>query len=269
MRTDMIVYSLSSKQTLLQNDIQKVCEVLLSREIRPIEVRDDSIAFSPQSTHNVSLIISVGGDGTILRAAMLALQMNVPILGISKGSLGFLAEVELGELGKSIDQFRDKKFRLDRRNVLEAEIKKKTYFALNEMVLSGQHLRIIEMDVYVNNLYLTSYKADGLVISTSTGSTAYNLSAGGPIVFPDTEVILITPICSHSLTVRPLVISSKDVGRLCPKGEQWVAIDGRTEMKAPSSLNIKLSEKTVQFIRFNQDYFVEGLRNKLSWSGKM
>ena len=215
-------------------------------------------------------LLVLGGDGTILRASKIAHRLGLPIFAISGGTLGFLAETSLEQLQVSLREVLANKYFLDERWLLRARWGENERFALNEFQIKSADQRMMECDVAVNESFLTTYKADGLIVATATGSTAYNLSAGGPIVLPGTDVILLTPICPHSLTVRSLVLSGRDVLELAGKpGRQLVVADGHHEMVWDGEpLHIDSSSQKICFIRLSKHSFVDGLRNKLHWSGK-
>ncbi|MDD5456561.1 MAG: NAD(+)/NADH kinase [Candidatus Margulisbacteria bacterium] len=217
------------------------------------------------------VLLTLGGVGTILRGSLVAARNNLFVLGISKGYLGFLSEIALEQLGEALKKFFSGEFSTDKRNFLKIKMEKQTSYALNELALKSSHIKMMELEVYLNDMYLTNYKADGLIVSTPTGSTAYNLSAGGPIIFPDTEVITITPICSHALTVRSLVVSAGDVITIRPKGPDiYAMIDGRETCNVKEEkIQVSFSKREVRFVRFSRQSFIDGLRNKLNWSGKI
>jgi NAD+ kinase len=218
----------------------------------------------------LDILLVIGGDGTILEAAKYALNKDIPMLCVSKGYLGFLAEINLKELSKALMLISKNNFFYDYRSFLSVKSKNNEYFCLNEVVVKGTSFKIIDLDIYLNNHFLSSYKTDGVIVASSTGSTAYNLSAGGPIVFPDTEVIIITPICSHSLTIRPLIVSAKDNIKIVSTNKDCAfSVDGNKEIKEDVlDIQVSFSDKTVKFIRFDKYSFIKGLKNKLNWSGK-
>jgi NAD+ kinase len=227
------------------------------------------IEISDALPEKIDWLLALGGDGTILHAAVIARELGCPLLGISAGHLGFLAEITLEQLPEALLRVAQSKYDLDSRRWLEAKLNGETFLALNEVAIKGKHLSMIELDVSLAETPLTTYKADGLIVATSTGSTAYNLSAGGPIIFPDTEALIMTPICPHSLTVRSIVLSPKETIRIESKQEVLVSIDGREERISKGPIDLHLAAKTVSFIRLHPASFVSGLRNKLGWSGKL
>lgn len=160
-------------------------------------------------------IIVLGGDGTLLRAAKQCADLDCPILGINLGHLGFMTEVEVPEIGPALAAVTSKEYELDVRHLLRAEIWRQetlldSFTALNDVVVTkGPHARLINVETYVNNAYVNTYPADGIIIATPTGSTAYSFSAGGPILSPDLNVMVLTPICPHSFFDRSIVINAE------------------------------------------------------------
>ncbi|MEI7941555.1 MAG: NAD(+)/NADH kinase [Candidatus Riflemargulisbacteria bacterium] len=246
----------------LENDIAQIKELVFSFGDEFID-----ISFSKEK---VDVILVLGGDGTILQAAMVALEMDSPMLCVSRGYLGFLAEVDIHGLNEALAKLKRNEYFYDDRNLLSVKCDKKEYLCLNEVVVKGDAFKLVNLDVYLNDNFLSSYKTDGVIISSSTGSTAYNLSAGGPIIFPDTEAIIITPVCSHSLTIRPLVVSAKDKIKVVSTDTNCAfSVDGNEAVIAEKlDLQVEVSKNMVRFIRFDKYSFIKGLRSKLNWSGK-
>lgn len=230
--------------------------------------------------NKVELLISLGGDGTLLRAARLAASIDIPVFGVNLGGLGFLTQIGIDDLEKSLEKLYQEKYFLDERMMLdclikrrEKEIKKLT--ALNDVVIGkGAFARIICLATYVNNDYVITYSADGLVVSTSTGSTAYSLSAGGPIVNPNINSIILTPICPHTLSARPLIIGENDQVRITLESseeEVMVTIDGQEgfTLEPNDEVIIKKSDHKARLITFKEKSFYAILREKLRWSGQI
>ncbi|MBI3933759.1 MAG: NAD(+)/NADH kinase [Acidobacteria bacterium] len=222
------------------------------------------------------LIIVLGGDGTLLAAARHARAASVPILAVNLGSLGFLTAVTTGELYESLEQILKGKHQLDCRKMLQIQIVRSggesvTYHALNDAVLNkGAISRIIDFETYVDGSFLNLFKADGLIVSTPTGSTAYCLAAGGPIVYPAVEAFIITPICSHTLTNRPLVVSDRSQIEVVVKTEAesvFLTVDGQVGLALHSGDRIvcQLSPSHISLVRPAKKDFYEVLRNKLKW----
>jgi len=228
----------------------------------------------------VDLIISLGGDGTLLRAARLAAAENIPVFGVNLGGLGFLTQIGIDDLEKSLEKLYQEKYFLDERMMLTCSVERrgkeiKKFTALNDVVIGkGAFARIISLATYVNNNYVITYSADGLVVSTSTGSTAYSLSAGGPIVKPSINSIILTPICPHTLSARPFIISEDDQVKITlevNEEEVMVTIDGQEgfALKPNDEVIIKKSDHKARLITFKEKSFYTILREKLRWSGQI
>jgi NAD+ kinase len=229
---------------------------------------------------NVDLIISLGGDGTLLRAARLVATEEIPVFGVNLGGLGFLTQIGIDDLEKSLERLYQEKYFLDERMMLECSVKRKDkeikkFIALNDIVIGkGAFARIICLATYVNSDYVITYSADGLVVSTSTGSTAYSLSAGGPIVNPNINSIILTPICPHTLSARPLIISENDQIQIkleSIKKEIMVTIDGQEgfALEPNDEVIVKKSDHKAKLITFREKNFYAILREKLKWSGQV
>ncbi len=229
---------------------------------------------------NVDLIISLGGDGTLLRAARLAATEDIPVFGVNLGGLGFLTQVGIDGLEKSLEKLYQGRYFLDERMMLNCTVKRreeeiKKFTALNDVVIGkGAFARIICLATYVNNDYVITYSADGLVVSTSTGSTAYSLSAGGPIVNPNINSIILTPICPHTLSARPLIVGENDQVKVKLESSEekvMVTIDGQEGfvLKPKDEVIIKKSNHKAQLITFKEKSFYAILREKLGWSGQI
>lgn len=223
------------------------------------------------------LIVVLGGDGTLLAAARLLEGRDVPVLGINHGGLGFLTAVRLEELYDDLQAVLAGNYSSDSRMMIDASIVRKgktvaSQRALNDVVINkGTPARIIEVEARVDGQYVSSFRADGIILSTPTGSTAYNMSAGGPIVHPAMDAILLTPICSHTLTNRPIVLppSVRVVVTLNSGNEPGVfaTVDGQVgiPMEAEDVLSVGISDSRVRLIApVGKDYF-DVLRGKLKW----
>ncbi len=220
-------------------------------------------------------IIAVGGDGTIIHCARYALAANKPLLGINAGRLGFLAQLEASEMEEFLPCLLQKQFSIDRRMLLEtvyhAQNESKTFYALNDAVLSkGERAKIVDINVYCNEKFMDSYRADGIIFSTPTGSTAYSLSAGGPIIDPQVQSILMTLICPHTLFARPVLFHSDKVLRVEGKyinnsNLLYLTVDGQDPIKISDgeSVEIKISQKQIQLVSFDNRDFYEILSKKI------
>ena len=224
----------------------------------------------------VDLIIVLGGDGTLISVARLVGEQNVPIVGVNLGRLGFLTEITRDELPEMLERLIADDYQISDRMMLDAFIHRDDkvvgrFTVLNDVVINkGALARIIDMETYVDGRHLTSYKADGLIISTPTGSTGYNLAAGGPIIYPDINSLLITPICPHMLTNRPIMVWSRSVIEIKVSFEDDVVFftaDGQVGRKLlpGDRVEVRRSKLRTRLVSSpSKDYF-EILRTKLNW----
>ena len=222
------------------------------------------------------MLISIGGDGTILRAATLVQDSGVPILGINAGRLGFLATVQKENIATFLQLVLDKKYTISKRTLLSLSSSspnksiEEMNFAMNEITVSRKDTTsMITIDTYLNGEYLNSYWADGLIISTPTGSTGYSLSCGGPILTPDVKSLVITPLAPHNLNARPLVVPDETEIRLKVTGREanyLVSLDSRvTSVKNESILTLKKTPFEINMVEIQGETFLKTLRNKLLW----
>lgn len=219
------------------------------------------------------MLIVLGGDGTILRALDFAIPNDMPILGINLGRLGFLSEVELDAMDVDIEQVLDGYYTVDERMIMCVDgFDEGTMFALNEIVIgrSSPEVRILSLEYYANGTIINRIAGDGLIIASSTGSTAYSLSAGGPIVSPGLDCFVLTPVCPHMLNVRPVVLSASDsitVRTTDDRSEARAVLDGRKFIPLEgesAAITIRRSERNAKFIRLHDRNYFELLRGKLS-----
>ncbi len=219
-------------------------------------------------------VIVIGGDGSLIEVARLFWEKDIPILGINMGTLGYLTEVEVGHIEEAIAQVLAGDYELENRMMLEGVFgDQRTDVSLNDIVVSRKgELHIIHFRLYVNGELLNDYEADGVVLSTPTGSTAYNLSAGGPIVEPTASLIVVTPICSHALNTRSIVLSSEDeieieigLGRNGTREEVYVSFDGADTavLKTGDRVAVRKSEASTTFMKLSKVSFLETLRRKM------
>jgi NAD+ kinase len=224
------------------------------------------------------LVLVFGGDGTMLRVARAVAAPGVPLLGINVGGLGFLTGVPPQRLTSSIHRLFAGRFDLEERALLAASVrlgggKTKRQLALNDFVVSrGITSRLIELEVHVNDELLSRYRCDGFITSSPTGSTAYSLAAGGDIVSPDAEVLALTPICPHTLSIRPVVVglnSTVQVRLLSSRVTAILAADGQEQidLHAGDTVTIRRSQRVVRLVRLEGTTFFSTLRQKLGWSG--
>ena len=221
------------------------------------------------------LLISIGGDGTILRAITYVKDLNIPIVGINTGRLGFLATIPMNTVEKALNEIFDGNYRISKRSLLAISIDKgeavfDLNFALNEITVSRKNTTsMISVETWLDDEYLTSYWADGLIVSTPTGSTGYSLSCGGPVIMPESDSLVLTPIAPHNLNARPLVISSNKIIKLKVNGredEHLVSLDSRIKtLPNNTTVTIQKAPFNVHMIELKDERFIETLRKKLLW----
>ncbi len=238
------------------------------------------VADKPALVAQVDLIVVLGGDGTLLSVAdcVGAAGMDVPILGVNFGSLGFLTEATLPELYPSLDAALSGRARVEKRLMLRATTVRAgaalpEHLALNDVVITkAARARMTDLSVSVGDEFVTRVKADGLIVATPTGSTAYNLAAGGPIVQPDVDALVLTPIAPHMLTNRPIVIPASSLVRVQPlmaeRDELYVTFDGQAgyQLEAGDEVRIRCAERRVRLLRPSTRSYFEVLRQKLKWN---
>lgn len=226
--------------------------------------------------HTPGLVIVLGGDGTLLSVARIFAATGTPILSVNLGSLGFLTEVRLGDLYTTLESWCENCHTLDARKMLHSEIIRdgsvvKTYEALNEVVVSkGDIARMGEFAVELDGKNVARFRADGVIVSTPTGSTAYTLAANGPILTPDVDALVVTPICPHLLTLRPIVVRGDASLAVRVEGvptQCLLTVDGQTgfELHLGDEVRCRRSDYTVNLVRLSESGFFDALRNKLSW----
>lgn len=242
--------------------------------------RPDGMRYTDASAipEDVECIIALGGDGTLLHASRDLVDMSLPLLGVNLGTLGYLAEIELANIAPTLDRLIADDFFIEDRMMLQGTVvtsdrEKVQDIALNDIVISRRgRLRVVDFNVYVDDVFLCSYRADGIIVSTPTGSTGYSLSAGGPIVSPDASLILLTALAPHTLISRTIVLPdnvvvSVEIGnaRSDEEGGAEASFDGDTFLVPENGgrIVISKSEKKTHFIRMNHTSFVENLREKL------
>lgn len=251
------------------NVAKRVIEFLSSRQV---EVSQGTIGPEDEA------VIVVGGDGTLLHVAAQAFEKQLPLLGINAGGLGFLTEVHTDEMTEALERLVQGSFDLDKRMMLRVEVVDEKdgvigkYTALNEAVITkGALSKIIKINTWADQSFLTTYRGDGLIIASSTGSTGYNLSAGGPIIHPGLEVIVLTPICPFALSARPLILSGSSSIRVEVQDiqdEVCLDVDGQVGMHLHRGyvINVSREQGYLKLIKSpHRDYFTI-LREKLGWT---
>ena len=269
----------SHAQTLFDILQSHGAEIIIDREFYHFLTSDLRLKIRPEglidNNHfSADMAISIGGDGTFLKAASRVGDKNIPILGINTGRLGFLADISPNEMEETFDEIFNDKYSTEERSVLALNIKdkkeEKTIFALNEIaILKRDSSSMISIHTAINGQPLTTYQADGLIIATPTGSTAYSLSVGGPIIVPQSKTISLTPVAPHSLNIRPLVICDDfevDLHVESRSHNYLVSVDGRSEScKESCHLQIRKASHTVKVVKRHNHSFFDTIRAKLMW----
>ena len=252
-------------------------DIVLSQELRHEAFNREFPSvedYISQTGETIDFALSVGGDGTFLTTASLVGYLDIPILGINCGHLGYLAEVQTEDIDAVLDQLITNNYTIEKRRMLEVSCqydnKIVSPYALNEVaVLKSGLSSMITVDVTLNGELLHNYKADGLLIATPTGSTAYNLSVGGPLLDPHVHAIILTPVATHSLNIRPLVVlddSKLDIKISSRNGNFLLSVDGRSQVLSQDiQLHIERSQRTIKLVRINGQTFLQSLKDKLNW----
>lgn len=242
----------------------------MSDELRSLKY--DCEYLSNEKLANASdVIVIFGGDGTILRIVKECAEADCEIFAINLGNIGFLTEVEITGVDKAIEEICKKQTTIEKRNLLEVVYKNKSFAALNEVVIArGSRTKMVYIDMMVNNVLVDRLRSDGIIVSSPTGSTAYSLSAGGPIVTPDVDAFVLTPICPHSFHSRPFVISNDSTIKLYllrADPSAYLNVDGEdvAEMEMGDMVEIKKSNLTAKFVRLNCYNFYDNIVQKLNY----
>ncbi len=250
-------------------------QVVVDRESSPFAPGTDTLAREEMGSRPLRLAIVLGGDGTLLSAARALAKSGIPVLGVNLGSLGFLTEVPLQDLYPTLQAIEDGKHAVEVRAMLHCEVVRRDsrvagYDALNDIVVGkGTIARLNHCDVYVDGVFVSVYKADSLIVSTPTGSTAYSLSAGGPILMPTVHALVITPVSAHSLTHRPVVVPDTSLVEIVVNtgaDEAYLSVDGQVGMPMYDGDRVRChkSENQVRLLRMPGTFF-DLLRTKMKW----
>lgn len=273
-----------------KNSIHVLFDLLLQKKVEAIVENDffNSIKQGNPSNNygsfktftaldnSYDMLISVGGDGTILRAITFVKDLSIPIVGINTGRLGFLSTIQTNEIEQAINNILNGNYKTSKRTLLSVETNPKTQelseidFALNEIAVSRKNTTsMITVETHLNNEYLTSYWADGLIISTPTGSTGYSLSCGGPVITPETDSFVLTPIAPHNLSARPVVIPNNTEIQLKVSGREdyyLISLDSRIATLQNSTIvTIKKASFKIIMVELLNESFIDTLRKKLLW----
>jgi len=210
-------------------------------------------------------VIVLGGDGTILDKATVCAIYDTPLVGINLGSIGYLTDVDKNDGYLAIQNILNKKYNLQKRMMVETIIAGKKHYALNDIcVLKSNNAKLITFDIYINDEYIDTFRADGVIVSTPSGSTAYNLSAGGPIVKPDLDIMVITPICPYKMYSRSLVVSGSDIVKISSNDNVLVSVDGNNTTNTQKHISISKSKYQASIIKTTNLGFYDILRKKFS-----
>ena len=249
-------------------------EVYLADRLKSIDVDSEVSYFSSQNPPEVDFLLCFGGDGTLISGVRIFSDPSVPVLGVHLGGLGFLAQITPEVLIDKLESVKKNEFKIQDRLVLSAKISgnEDSFYAVNDFVVQNEtSFRVTSLSLFIDNQHVSDYKSDGIIISTPTGSTAYSLSSGGPIVQPDVFSIVITPIAPHSLTSRPLVLPSNvEVEfRFSEESENdlKLIVDGQNIINFTKGSTVKLSQANhhLKFITFEDYNYYETLKNKMIW----
>src|SRR5690242_7722908 len=250
-------------------------QVVVDPETAPFAPGLEVLAREQMASRALNFVVVLGGDGTLLSAARAVCKAGIPVLGINLGSLGFLTEVPLENLYSTLRDIENSCCNLDRRSMVHCDVLRKdasvgSYEALNDVVVGkGTIARLNHCDVYIDRVFVSSYQADSLIVSTATGSTAYSLAAGGPILMPSVDAFVVTPVSPHSLTHRALVVRDSAVIEIVVKtGEEeaYLSVDGQVGMPVHDGDHVvcRRSEYKVGLLRIQKTFF-DVLRTKLKW----
>ena len=259
-------------KSLIKNKIE--FEIDINSKISKSALRSANINYNIKNfvelNDSYDFAISVGGDGTILNSAEKIGELSIPIIGLNTGRLGFLANSSLKNIEMVINRLKNNDFNISNRSMIEVLFNGKKKYALNEITVSRKNTTsLITIEAKLNNQYLNTYWADGLIVSTPTGSTGYSLSCGGPIIIPESKNFVLTPIAPHNLNARPLVISDDkkvDISVNGRENEYLISIDSNI-YSVPINLNI-IVQKALRFLKmveFDEDSYLKVLREKLLW----
>lgn len=236
-------------------------------EISSAEMIEESGIHLDDVCSKSDILISIGGDGTLISTARISYDYQKPILGINMGNLGFLTDLQKEDVASFLPNLKSQNYNIANHMILESYINNKRFYSLNDVVITRYEKSMLTLKAYIDNKYFNSYYGDGLIVSTPTGSTAYNISAGGAVVYPFSENLLLTPICAHSLTQRPLILPSEFNISIKTQATCHIIFDGQeTSILNPDdTLSIKALKKGVKLIHNKEwDYF-KILKEKFHW----
>lgn len=276
---------LLAKKKNIFTAFKEVVNILYEKKVKVFLLEETAKLFNPpkynlltnENIEKQDLIVSLGGDGTLLRAARLVFPYKIPVLGINLGGLGFLTDVTGSKIKEALNKLFENKYKIEKRMLQEVSVRHngkvelKT-LSLNDVVaFRGSYKHLLNLKTCINGRYACTFISDGLIISTPTGSTAYSLSAGGPIISPEVEVIVINAICPHTLSARPIIISAKDFIEVSENAalQVDVVVDGQVNfpLKKGEILFVKRHPSYARFVRIDKDFY-QIVREKLKWVDK-
>lgn len=237
---------------------------------KPHKTYPQNIKQSAKELCGLDFVIVIGGDGTILQVARECALADVPLFGINRGKLGFLSEIDETDIEDAILQLKNSNYTKESRRLMQIDINSESVYAVNEVFLSRAEHELIGIDIDIDGNNVDYISGDGVIVSTPTGSTAYSLSCGGPIISPDLNAMLVVGVCPHSLHSRPIVVNGESLIEMTPDKETdaKIIIDGKVlEMEVLNKISVTMCDKTAVFIRFNTQNFYNKLLKKMrNWS---
>lgn len=260
-------------KSLIKNKIEFEIDInskISKSALQSANIEEDNIKNFVELNDSYDFAISVGGDGTILNSVEKIGELSIPIIGLNTGRLGFLANSSLKNIEMVINKLKNKDFNISKRSIIEVLFNGEKKYALNEITVSRKNTTsLITIEAKLNNQYLNTYWADGLIVSTPTGSTGYSLSCGGPIIIPESKNFVLTPIAPHNLNARPLVISDDKKVEISVNGrenEYLISVDSNI-YSVPIDLTIivQKASRFLKMVEFNEDSYLKVLREKLLW----
>ena len=259
---------------LISNNIEVLLHFSLKEFIKPQHTVVQFFSGHKELNNSVDFLISIGGNGTILDTVTLVRNKNIPILGINYGRLGFLASISKNEIGVAVDALVNRRYVIDKRSLIHLDANIELFgdapFGINEFSIHKRDISpMIKINTYLNGEFLNTYWCDGLILATPTGSTGYNMSCGGPIVFPEAGSLVITPVAPHNLNVRPIVVPDSYIisFEVESRSDEFIcAIDARREIvQTGVQLAVKKENFSINLVRLNENNFLSTLHTKLTW----
>jgi len=270
----------NSSKSVDKNALDSMLSLFINKNIKlyideSTDYKNDKAKYLPHKefSENIDLLVVFGGDGTLLNSARQYLEYEIPILGINMGNVGFLTDIKVENFHISMQEILDGSYQIEERNLVSANFNDNHLYGLNEVVVhSGAYAQLMRYRLNVNDKVVYEQRSDGLIIATPTGSTAYSLSAGGPIIHPSLDVWTIIPMLPQSISSRPFVISSNEKVEMelfeGPSKNAKICVDGQNDIDVPYGVNISISKtkKTLKLVHPKDNDFFEACREKLGWS---